>query len=575
MRDYEPLVGRRVDERRVKKHLDTLCREIGPREPGSPEEQEAAAYVISELRSYGLEPVTEICAYRGWAFHNTRVDIVAPAFREMTCAWLVGSPATPPDGIQSDLVDADDGSVAAAARIDLRGKIALVRRPVGTSPGRFDVIRRVAEQGAIGYLEYSEVIPEGLCQIGNTVGNRWTAQEAYAILPCATITRKDAMYLRGLFRTGQVKARLTVGDYEGVKVWRRSPSVYARIEGREEDEYFVILAAHIDAHTPGAHDNASGVAYTLELARLLANEPQLRPFLMFFPGAEQFGLRGSTAFVREHPDWVKRTLAVVDYGAIGDGDALWVDRTPDLTRSVAASVASAGPPPGCPIIEQPPAIASDHAPFIWLAGVPGVEIHYREFHYLLTSLDTPDNIDVERVLYAGEIGARLALSLANAPIFPLNLEDYADTIDGCLIPMHVGDSGDIAVLRSTVGELREVARRLRENVAERRVRLNGVMKQTLNAGLRSAVEGLNMRIPGDFAICPQLRATYEQVTRLQASRRELESVPLAAARQIAFDLQEAIGQAQARLTDEMDLVRDVVVQSTGILRQTLEDISVV
>jgi hypothetical protein len=293
---------------------------------------------------------------------------------------------------------------------------------------------------------------------------------------------------------------------------------------------------------------------------------------LFFPGAEQFGLRGSTAFVRDHPDVVKRTLAVVDYGAIGDGDALWVDRTPDLTRSVATAVASSGPLPGCPIIEQPPAIASDHAPFVWLAGVPGVEIHFREFHYLLTSLDTPDNINLKRVLYAGEIGARLVFSLANEPIFPLNVEDYADAIDGSLVGIDQSKSNEILELSSAISDLRTVAHRLQKSITESEATLTAIMKQSLNARLRAAVEDLNMNIPGDFAICPRLRMVYDQVKQLEAGPRDLDRVSLGAAGHAAFDLDEAVGQARGRLSDEVNLVRDAVVRSTDILRQTLNDI---
>lgn len=58
-------------------------------------------------------------------------------------------------------------------------------------------------------------------------------------------------------------------------------NVIVRREGSEPELGMVVIGAHYDAymHTPGADDNASGVAVLLELARLTAGQPHERTHL--------------------------------------------------------------------------------------------------------------------------------------------------------------------------------------------------------------------------------------------------------------------------------------------------------
>lgn len=72
----------------------------------------------------------------------------------------------------------------------------------------------------------------------------------------------------------------------------------------------LILAAHLDtvAASPGAHDDALGVAILLEVARRLLEEdtryPRRRTILLFDDG-EEVGLLGARAFAERHPEAAK------------------------------------------------------------------------------------------------------------------------------------------------------------------------------------------------------------------------------------------------------------------------------
>ncbi len=93
-----------------------------------------------------------------------------------------------------------------------------------------------------------------------------------------------------------------------------------RNAGRE-----VILSAHIDsAGTPGAQDNASGVAVLLELARTLPKlDLPFRLQFVFF-GAEELGRFGSKAYLDRHREDLERCGLVFNLDSVG-GHEIWID----------------------------------------------------------------------------------------------------------------------------------------------------------------------------------------------------------------------------------------------------------
>jgi hypothetical protein len=87
----------------------------------------------------------------------------------------------------------------------------------------------------------------------------------------------------------------------------------------------IILSAHIDsAGTPGAQDNASGVALVLELAQHLSRlDLPFRLRFVFF-GAEEFGLLGSRAYVEQHHEDLQRCQLLFNLDSVG-GKEIYID----------------------------------------------------------------------------------------------------------------------------------------------------------------------------------------------------------------------------------------------------------
>ena len=113
---------------------------------------------------------------------------------------------------------------------------------------------------------------------------------------------------------------LTKGRIRRVKSANLVATTRNKTAGRE-----IILSAHIDsAGTPGAQDNASGVAVLLELARSLPKlDLPVRLRFVFF-GAEEIGLLGSKAYLDRHREDLQRCQLVFNMDSVGGKD-IWID----------------------------------------------------------------------------------------------------------------------------------------------------------------------------------------------------------------------------------------------------------
>lgn len=107
-----------------------------------------------------------------------------------------------------------------------------------------------------------------------------------------------------------------------------SQNVCAYIEGSEVADSFIVFSAHYDhlgsignkAYYPGAHDNASGVAAVLDLAKYFSqNKPKYSVAFLFFCG-EETGLIGSHYFTENPLIPLKKIKMFVNIDMFCGGD---------------------------------------------------------------------------------------------------------------------------------------------------------------------------------------------------------------------------------------------------------------
>lgn len=200
-------------------------------------------------------------------------------------------------------------------------------------------------------------------------------------------------------------------------------NVFAQRTGTDPEAGAILLAAHYDTviNSPGADDNASGVAVILEVARIFAR-PTPRTLQLAFFDQEELGLHGSRAFAanKAHLKNLRGVIVMdmVGFACYTAGCQQYpaglplipsVDRGNFLaavgdTEHLALLSAFQQPGQKIPLLTlpiplkgmlMPDTLRSDHAPF-WYQGVGAVLLtdtaNLRTPHYHQPS-DTPANID--------------------------------------------------------------------------------------------------------------------------------------------------------------------------------------
>lgn len=90
-------------------------------------------------------------------------------------------------------------------------------------------------------------------------------------------------------------------------------NIFAQRPGTDKTAGAILVAAHYDtvAGSPGADDNATGVAVVLEVARLFNSLPTARTLQLAFFDQEEAGLLGSQAFVQQNQHLIHLQGAII------------------------------------------------------------------------------------------------------------------------------------------------------------------------------------------------------------------------------------------------------------------------
>jgi aminopeptidase YwaD len=155
----------------------------------------------------------------------------------------------------------------------------------------------------------------------------------------------------------------------------RSRNVIARWPGARR--YPVVVGAHMDSvsGSPGANDNASGVAVLLEVARLVAGRPQARWVKFVTFGSEEYGSNGlhhvgSQVYVNRLGAKGRRRLGgMVSVDMIADGRPLIVGTAGIGPRVVARSLLRKVRRARIRVVHRTTCDCSDNGPFE-RAGIP-------------------------------------------------------------------------------------------------------------------------------------------------------------------------------------------------------------
>jgi hypothetical protein len=250
---------RRVDEA----HLARVVRDLvgfGHRLGGSPSNERSASYLLGAFRAMGLEAEIRIDPPRlSWWFDTFAVRVLSPEARTLSHPWPAPySPSGEGDSVAVVLLP-PEGPIP-----EVRGKAVLIEG-LGRNPtALYDTL---VARGAVALLTDAPRW-EGAYTEWAFI-SRLPARESNAI-PMFCLARRDGDWIRErLARNEPVWIAFFLRAHRS----HRSPwTVVATLAGQEPEYYLVCAHGDGDSGGPGADDNASGVAATLEIARVLAEQ---------------------------------------------------------------------------------------------------------------------------------------------------------------------------------------------------------------------------------------------------------------------------------------------------------------
>jgi len=386
--------GTELSGDRALAHVESLV-EVAPRFAGTPGEAAAASYIENEFRSYGLDVWLEnFIVENSYVVEETHLSLVQPA-QDLTCVPVVYSPS---DNVFGQLIHLTDSMENENL---LRERVVLVRQD------KLD--RKLANLPPLAILTYEENMPP-----------RSDIWQNPPKVPIVWISGRDAQRLIKLLEQGQVEVELRLTARTEP---RTSRNVVACLPG-ENDEMIVVNAHHDSMLTPGAVDDASGVAIVLEIARALSTENLQRTVLFVTFSGEELGLFGSADFVNKHGD--NEIIAAITFDCIGAGpeNGLRVGLEGSTTKWLDAYVQQVAENLGFYVKSEPPGVihgTTDHASFVG-KKIPATWIYWvdpeREdvLELVHTLGDNLDAIDKARLQQAAELGVEVVRQLAGEDI---------------------------------------------------------------------------------------------------------------------------------------------------------------
>jgi hypothetical protein len=313
--------------------VEELTTRIGARPAGSDAEHAAADWAAAKLRSYGFSNVRiQTFPLVAWVRGAERAQIISPTPQALVAVALGGSPATPAQGVEGEVVMFDSLDAMLKAPVHgLDGKIAMLnprmlraRDGAGYAPvqkGRSLGPSEAAARGAIAFMLRS--VGTDSHRLAHAGSTKYLGDTV--AIPSFSLSAPDADQIERLIAMGEkVRVRLT----SNARYVRdgHSQNVIGEISGRSRPDEVIVLGAHLDSwdQGTGAIDDGAGVAIVTAAAKLVGDLPRhpKRTIRVILFGSEEVsqpkdGGTGGEAYRHEQDKAIgKHKLAMEsDFGA--------------------------------------------------------------------------------------------------------------------------------------------------------------------------------------------------------------------------------------------------------------------
>lgn len=386
--------------------LRSLTTEVGPRSAGSPGDARAVTWALDRLRALGFKNVrAESVTVSHWIRGEAHAEITAPWPQALVPVALGGSAATPPSGIEAEVVPVTSLAELAAQPADaVKGKIVFFTQRMQRTHDVSGYGTAVAVRGG-GALESSRL--GALAVVIRSIGtddNRLAHTGAMRIadsvktIPALALSNPDADLLEHQLAAGRpVRLRLRNTSAWGDSAL--SANVIGEVPGGARASEVVLLGAHLDSWDlgTGAHDDGAGVAAITAAARLIAaaRPAPARAVRVVLYANEEHGGQGSRSYIVRHGGEIARHVMAMEsdlgaFAVLGVSSRVPLDRLP-----VARAMASLLAPMAVQFLGNEAGGGADVGPLGEL-GVPLIDVRtdaapYFDLHH--TANDTFDKVD--------------------------------------------------------------------------------------------------------------------------------------------------------------------------------------
>jgi carboxypeptidase Q len=401
--------------------LAELTDTYGQRLSGSENLNRAIAWAVETMKKDGLENVhTERVMIPKWVRGAESLEITNPPHHVIPMLGLGGSVATPPAGIEAEVMVVSGGDELAKRAAHVKGKIVLFNVPY-TNYGETVAYRSggasmAARHGAVGMLMRA-VGPVGL-RTPHTGGMAYAAE--ITKIPAAAIPVEDALRIQRLVNRGvAVRVRLKMAARFDADV--ESFNVVGELRGSEKPEEIVLVGCHFDSWDPGtgASDDAVGCIVTWEAARLMKKlniRPKRTVRVVLFTNEEN-GLRGGNGYRDAHANEAANHVFALESDSGVFAPARLGFTGSDAARKIVTEIATLLSPLGMQDV-VPGGGGADIGPISTLGRVPmmaysGDPTKYFTIHH--TPADTVDRIEPQEVSKAAAAIATMVYVIADMP----------------------------------------------------------------------------------------------------------------------------------------------------------------
>ncbi|MEW6179076.1 MAG: M28 family peptidase [Chloroflexota bacterium] len=383
-------------ERRVNEHLNFLCKETAGRSVGSDGNRRAAEFINRTFTALGWQVHTSRFNCVDWKEEGCRLKVGGIEFPAQVSPYSRGGHWTAP------LICA--GSTEELESQSLAGKVVLLHGELTReqwTPKNFPFYQNELHQHWINLLEQK-------APLAIIAATGKDPQVAGGVYPFPLIEDGDfdipSVYMTD--KAGEKLAEMTGKPIELEIRARRIPSqgcnIRAVLAGKSSCR--VVCFAHFDAKigTPGALDNASGVAILLLLAEMLRGKNlDWSVELTALNGEDYYSNPGEVAWLNENQGCFSEIGLGVNFDLVGFREGRTAYSLYQLPEALDALIRGRfGQFEG--LMEGESWVQSDHSLFLF-NGVPAVAFTSEKMGELMhsivhTALDTPALIEPRRIV---------------------------------------------------------------------------------------------------------------------------------------------------------------------------------